>query len=206
MLFLRRPSSSLAHLPLTQILLSQGCHQVQADPKELLPEDAEPGLQGHPASMILGAPSLSPRLHCKEPLLPGRLWLPSQPYLAPSSLGLSFPKDTPGADASGPAGLGFLPREGRGSSGASSLQELYPPSTWSPTEPWPRSEMKGCWGRRRDRQLRGCGCRARRLLGSGWSFAGCGAPPCALGTTCWMEGGGWTSTEWVAAGTWAAGA
>lgn len=63
MLFLRRPSSSLAHLPLTQILLSQGCHQVQADPKELLPEDAEPGLQGHPASMILGAPSLSPRLH-----------------------------------------------------------------------------------------------------------------------------------------------
>ena len=154
MLFLRRPSSSLAHLPLTHILLSQGCHQVQADPKELLPEDAEPGLQGHPASMILGAPSLSPRLHCKEPLLPGRLWLPSQPYLAPSSLGLSFPKDTPGADASGPAGLGFLPREGRGSSGASSLQELYPPSTRSPPEPWPRSEMKGCWGRRREAAAR----------------------------------------------------
>lgn len=60
--FLRRASSSLSHLPLTQTLLSQGCRQVQADPKELLPEDAEPGLQGHPASMV-GAPSLSPRLH-----------------------------------------------------------------------------------------------------------------------------------------------
>lgn len=63
MLFLRRSSSSLAHLPLTQILLSQGCRQVQADLKELLPEDTEPGLQSYPALMILGAPSLSPRLH-----------------------------------------------------------------------------------------------------------------------------------------------
>ena len=63
MLFLRRPSSSLAHLPLTQILLFQGCRQVQADLKELFPEDSEPGLQSYPASMILGAPSLSPRLH-----------------------------------------------------------------------------------------------------------------------------------------------
>lgn len=56
---------------------------------------------------------------------------PSPPHLTPSLLGLSFPKDIPNADASGPAGLGFLPREGRGSSGASRLQELSPPSTGS---------------------------------------------------------------------------